>query len=169
MKKLRLLITQKCNRSCPGCCNKQWDLNTLPIAENFQQYDEIYITGGETMLFQDEMLLLIQSLKTYTKAKIYVYTADISLNLLTVLKVADGITLTVHTERDWKLFKNFDFLFKEFYYEFRHKSLRLNIFEECKANSEEVQYYWKVKNNIEWIEDCPLPKDEEFKRIKILL
>jgi molybdenum cofactor biosynthesis enzyme MoaA len=44
MKKLRLLVTSECNRSCSGCCNKEWDLDKLPVCESYKDYDEIYLT-----------------------------------------------------------------------------------------------------------------------------
>ena len=41
-KKLRLLLFTNCNRGCEGCCNLDWDLASLPIVDDFSQYDEIY-------------------------------------------------------------------------------------------------------------------------------
>ena len=40
MKKLRLLVTKNCDRSCPGCCNKDWNLDKLPNATHLN-YDEM--------------------------------------------------------------------------------------------------------------------------------
>lgn len=32
-KKLRLLVTTKCNNKCPMCCNKQFNFDKLPIVD----------------------------------------------------------------------------------------------------------------------------------------
>ena len=63
MKKLRLLLTENCNRECKGCCNTDWDIKNLPeisadeiINENF---DLIMITGGEPLLYPHKLYQLL--------------------------------------------------------------------------------------------------------------
>ncbi len=47
--KARLLFTNDCNRNCKGCCNKNWtgDPAQLITINELEDYDKIYITGGE--------------------------------------------------------------------------------------------------------------------------
>ena len=49
--KLRLLLFEECNRSCPGCCNRDWDLQPLPVCYDLPPYRIILLTGGEPMLY----------------------------------------------------------------------------------------------------------------------
>ena len=46
----------------------------------------------------------------------------------------------------------------------QNKSLRLNVFKEC-GNIEQRSNLWKIKHDMKWIDNCPLPKDEEFKKL----
>jgi len=166
MKKLRLLITKKCNRHCEGCCNKDWDLEKLPICKSFKGYDEIILTGGEPMLFPNLVIDIINKIRIENPlAKIYMYTAFIfTVRSLEILNLLDGITVTLHTQSDVKKFKWFNnhlfFSTKNFY-----KSLRLNIFNGIKLSKYINLNNWQVKKNIKWIKNCPLPKDEVFMRL----
>ncbi|MFH2046138.1 MAG: 4Fe-4S cluster-binding domain-containing protein, partial [Pseudomonadota bacterium] len=102
MKKLRLLITEECNRNCSGCCNKDWDLQSLIVEQDYTKYDLIMLTGGEPMLNYEETLSIIIDIKSKSKAKIIVYTAKIDKlsEVLSVLGFSDGITVTLHEPFD---------------------------------------------------------------------
>ena len=39
--KLRLILFEKCNRNCAGCCNKDANIPTLPVIDNYSYYDLI--------------------------------------------------------------------------------------------------------------------------------
>jgi len=167
MKKLRLLITKKCNRHCEGCCNKDWDLEKLPICKSFKGYDEIILTGGEPMLFPNLIIDMIEKIRIENSlAKIYMYTAFIfTVRSLEILNLLDGITVTLHTQSDVKKFKWFS---QHLFYSTKnlYKSLRLNIFDGIKMPKNLNLRYWQVKKNIKWIKNCPLPKDEIFMRLE---
>jgi hypothetical protein len=163
--KLRLLITESCDRDCAGCCNKQWDLAGLEVETDFSQYDEILLTGGEPMLNPDKVIKLAKRIRDESAAKIYVYTAKVDdiRATLDVLRVTDGITLTLHEQSDVPdFFRLSETLFMIGPIE--GKSLRLNIFKGISVSV--PMRYWQVKDDIEWIKDCPLPKDEVFKRLE---
>ena len=53
-KKLRLLTTSKCFRSCKFCANNAFDLNNLPVITklDLRLYKQISLTGGEPLLCQ---------------------------------------------------------------------------------------------------------------------
>lgn len=164
MKKLRLLVTERCSRNCHNCCNKNWDLSKLPVEEDFSQYDMIMLTGGEPMLDVKILIDVIVHIKYETDAPIYVYTAMVNdtKSALRVLDWADGMTVTLHDQTDVEPFLIFHYAINA--EGMKDKSLRLNIFRGVNINIESLTL-WQIKNNIEWIEDCPLPKDEVFKRL----
>ena len=157
--KARLLFTNNCNRDCKGCCNKNWtgEPAKLITFDQLLTYDSIYITGGEPMLYVNELIELIVKLKSHSK-KVYLYTAlpHPYQSFMDVLRMVDGLTLTLHTTADYKLFKAYG-LDKLPY---NDKDLRLNVFPKIKINSD----IWDVRPKV-WIKDAPLPDGEEFVRI----
>lgn len=168
--KLRLLLFERCNRNCDGCCNKDWDLKSLPIENDFSQYDEIILTGGEPML---DPLLIIKTSKCISKQSpfidIFLYTAktDNWQAILSVLHYVDGLTVTLHEQKDIKpfLFLNNILLASNemSVTTIWEKSFRVNIFKNIVLDTN--LRLWEVKDNIEWIKNCPLPTGEVFKRL----
>lgn len=171
--KLRLLVTDVCNRSCDGCCNKQWDLSALPQIklnkENLLRYSSIMLTGGEPLLQTASVINIIDTIKRHTPVPVYVYTAAVDRpgKIFKILEKADGITLTLHDKEDSDHFATLNNLMlftNDCNGEFEGKSLRLNVFSGVDIRGQDMSL-WQIKDNIEWIENCPLPEDEEFKRL----
>ena len=50
---------------------------------------------------------------------------------------------------------------------FKSKSLRLNIFKGIDYSSIDTSL-WDIKDNIEWIKNCPLPKNEVFQKLTMI-
>ena len=174
-KKLRLVVTAKCPNKCPLCCNNRFDLNNIPIFDRVN-YEEISITGGELMLFPDEVselcyfILKAAEFQGY-KPKIWLYTSRINTkNFSSILSFADGVCFTPHSAADVASFKEVnDALLKGEWCELENFSLRLNLFtEQEKLLEGEDLSLWKVKH-MEWIKDCPVPEGEDFRRIARLL
>jgi hypothetical protein len=168
MKTLRLLLFDDCTRSCSGCCNKSWDLDKLERETDFAPYDEIMLTGGEPMLRPDIIVrAMIQIFKTNIRAKIILYTAKVDdlKEMARVLNLLDGLTATLHEEKDLADFINLNnFLLDEKNQHLQDRSYRLNIFKE--VNMPEMNLsLWQIKNNIEWIPNCPLPINEVYKKL----
>lgn len=166
MKKLRLLLFENCNRSCEGCCNKQWDLKTLPVCTDFRGYECIMMTGGEPMLRPD--LVLRTATKIHNEVyspTIYMYTSKVdSLKaMMNVMPILDGITVTLHEQEDVEPFKEFNDKIVQFWD--TDYSFRLNVFKGVSLNETWIDYRWKVKLGIEWIDPCPLPDNEVFMRL----
>jgi len=163
MSKLRLIITDQCGRQCPGCCNKQFDLDSLPRVSDFTGYDMIMITGGEPMLNPVRTLRIIRDIQVQASCPIIVYTAHVR-NIdavLMLLYFIDGLTVTLHDPVDVLPFNLFEQRLRKAYYFGwvpRSKSLRLNVFRGVRGY--ENWNGWQVKDNIEWIDPCPLPDDE---------
>ena len=162
---LRLLVTKECNRSCVGCVNEDWDLDSLPIVTDFTDYDEIILTGGEPMLERMLVRDVIGRIREQdSSVPIYMYTAMANLDTAILLNLyLDGITLTFHTQKDVEAFKQVKHALESPPNKGR-KSLRLNVFQGIDISSLDLSW-WKVKDGIEWIEDCPLPENEIFGRI----
>lgn len=164
--RLRLLVTEECNRACPGCCNKQFDLKSLPETVWFYGYDEIMITGGEPLLDTPRTIAIIAELRAVTLSPIYVYTAKLepASDVLAVLIMADGITVTLHEQDDFTKWQALDDALAHFPDLFSSKSLRLNVFKNVKIPEGTDLSRWQVKDGIIWINPCPLPNDEVFMR-----
>ena len=168
-KKLRLLLTEKCNRACAGCCNKDWDLESLNEVESFAGYEEVLLTGGEPMLDPQLVATVCKDIiNENPSARIYLYTAKSkrAIDLIAMLHWLDGITLTLHESYDvngFNLLQDWLKLMPEMAY----KSMRLNVFEGVDMSKSDTMG-WQVKWNMKWIKNCPLPQDEEFKRLRIV-
>lgn len=172
-KKLRLLVTTLCPNKCPLCCNNSWDFSKLPVVNRWN-YDEIMFTGGEPLLFLDEVVTLAKSIKIIAKEggnnpKLYIYTAvcDVG-NVTFVIRHVDGIVLTPHNLSDIpKLIALNDVMRHND--SFNGKSMRLNLFSNIKeALPKDIDLsMWHIKD-IEWIKDCPVPKGEDFRRVSEL-
>jgi hypothetical protein len=158
--KLRLLLTDVCNRNCRGCCNKLYDLKTLPVCTDFTCYDQILLTGGEPMLQPWLVVEAIGKLRRQTQSPIYLYTADTTkpIMLLLILSLIEGITVTLHEPKDVEPFLALDpHIQKE------GKSLRLNVFKRSNYTPHNLTG-WVVKSDLSWIRYCPLPEGEVFMR-----
>ena len=159
-KKLRLILLEECHRNCAGCCNNDWDIQNLPICTDYTEYDLIMFTGGEPMLYPEIILDAIKTIRAQTKAPIYLYTALLAdkVMLNKILSMIDGITVTLHENEDIAPFLEFD----RYHAGRENLSYRLNIFK----GVEKVicSPRWKIKDDITWIKDCPLPFGETLMR-----
>lgn len=165
-KDLRLLLFEKCNRKCEGCCNKDFDIANLPIETQFSGYNLIMLTGGEPMLRPYIVLSAIKEIRNQnTTADIILYTAKVDeiKKVLHLIRYLQGITLTLHEQSDIKPMQEFSRAIAKTSL-LHQRSFRLNIFEGIKMPNV-IHKFWKIKNNIEWIKNCPLPENEIFKRI----
>ena len=97
--KLRLLLFEECDRDCPGCCNRDWDLRSLPVCRDFTPYQGIMLTGGEPMLHPEIIREAVAEIRAQTQAPIYLYTARTQ-GLDYLMPILDGVTLTLHDPRD---------------------------------------------------------------------
>lgn len=163
--KLRLILFEKCNRTCPGCCNNDYDLEALPVCDSFEGYDEVILTGGEPML-QPQLVkdVCADIMSTNSSAKILMYTAKSkpAKDLVSIAVFLDGITLTLHEQYDAP---NFAKLIDEFG---KHHtgwlSLRANVFDNVDISDVDVPSTWNVRTGYKWIKDRPLPEGETLMR-----
>lgn len=161
--KLRLVLSSKCHRDCEGCCNKDWDLEALPTVATFKGYDLVMFTGGEPMLTPKKIINTAIRVREESDAPIYLYTAYVNnpTEALNVLQWLDGITLTLHEQEDVSSFVTFNIILLQSNI---RKSFRLNVFKGIDI-SEINTDLWKVKKDIEWIKNSPLPENEIIMRL----
>ena len=166
MKKLRLVLFEECNRSCDGCCNNDWNLNGLPTNNGYAGYDLVMLTGGEPMLKPNLVINIVKEIRAQSFAKVIMYTAKSkrAFDLIAMLHILDGITLTLHEPFDVKPFIELNNLLLRM--NIAEKSLRLNVFKGIDISGIDSSL-WEVKQGIEWIKDCPLPINEEIKKLWI--
>lgn len=178
-KKLRLLVTTKCPNKCPMCCNNQFDFNKIPIVDRLD-YDEISITGGEPLMsdtLRHKVFALIAYIKRINRIRgiktiFYLYTAHFNIDdFVSAMIRFNGIVLTPHKQKDVEDFikLNSHLLEKKRIHTLPARSLRLNLFADMKELlPKDIDLsLWKVKD-MEWIENCPVPEGEDFRRIKNL-
>lgn len=91
--KLRLLLFDDCNRNCPGCCNRDWDLQALPLCQDYTPYRLIMLTGGEPMLYPEIIREAIAAIRRQTNVPIYLYTA-MPEQLDALMPLLDGVTVS---------------------------------------------------------------------------
>ena len=159
--KLRLLLWTMCDRDCEGCCNKDWDLDNLKTERDFNKYSLIMLTGGEPMINPSYVHKIIWRIKKQTNAPIVMYTADVT-NIVEawgLLYELHGMTITLHEQEDVVPFLRFNAYLSKL---MKQKSLRLNVFKNINLSGVDTDG-WEVKDNIEWIKNCPLPEGEVLK------
>lgn len=177
-KKLRLLVTKVCNRKCPGCCNKDWDLSAIPKIGLIEMldYEEIMITGGEPMLYPNLIKNLTSAIKFINPdCKVFIYTAHleavsnafIKLNEDSHLKNVDGFHLTIHEDagpvENAALYR-----IQQFPRIFEGKSMRLQVFPDVTQSLQIRPSFWQRITFNPWIKNCPLPIDEDFCQLSVL-
>jgi MoaA/NifB/PqqE/SkfB family radical SAM enzyme len=173
-KKLRLIVTRECNRNCAGCCNNQdaYVESKIPDFDGvYEGYDEIMVTGGEPLIYpRVTQFIAVRAKVTNPKVKMILYTAEVSKKeeIIDLLQDFDGITVTLHDQKDVDDFRRLNFALMRIKTWIRdnNKTLRLNVFKGVDVYMQN-DYLWKIRDNIEWIENCPLPEGETIMEVKL--
>lgn len=185
-KKLRLLVTMDCPNNCPMCCNNRFNIESIPVVDRWD-YEEIMITGGEPLYRNSsDVIEVARSIRQIqmmmgVSSKIYLYTAtkhasfliDVirasyySLNLRKT-RIFDGVVFTPHDRKAIRVLYSTTKVVADIDTDF---SFRLNLFKDIEDqmdNLDEIEKIWNIKR-IEWIEDCPVPEGEDFRRMNNLI
>lgn len=164
----RLIVTYKCNRCCPGCCNGHDNsVRKIAYAKELLKYDEIVITGGEPMLIKKDVIRFLLLLRSRGfSGNIYMYTAffedDTYSDIL--LERLDGITFTIHAEAsedDIEAFKRLSDLVATK----SHLNRRLFIDGRTWGKFEILQRkfpMWDEVRKLEWKDECQPAEHEEL-------
>lgn len=184
-RKLRLLVTAKCPNNCPKCCNRRFDVESIPVVDRWD-YDEISLTGGEPLMFPQPLaeslaqgIRVVCDARGFAAPKIFLYTAlfDVTRLNYAVQHVFDGLTLTPHKAEDVGNFLILNRLLTKIHMADPHRpgcSLRLNLFPDMRSVLEGFMRddpgwvgdlsLWDVRSK-EWLDECPVPDGEDFRRL----
>lgn len=113
---IHLMINRFCAKSCPLCCNKQYDLDTVPVAtvEELKAAHTVLLTGGEPFALENIASFPSRLRYDYPNIKhVYIYTSG---NLMFFNKVfcrypkqfygnVDGINFSPKTKADYEAIK----------------------------------------------------------------
>lgn len=78
MEILHLMVNNTCNNNCPLCCNKQYDVDEIPVVtvKELQKVKTICITGGEPFISYDIYDFLRGLFKQYKNIEeCFIYTS----------------------------------------------------------------------------------------------
>ncbi len=110
---IHIMVTSLCGRNCPHCCNKQYDLNSIPYVtdEELRNADTICITGGEPFLFANPPQIATYYKQKYKNIKnIYVYTNAFELAQYLMdspcvdMSHIDGVSVSIKHRKDVTFF-----------------------------------------------------------------
>ena len=132
--------------------------------------DGVAITGGEPLQHVVNTINLINNVRDIAELqgispKIYVYTSIAYFGkLINIIRDSDGVVLTPHSKKDIESFVDTNKYLLT--YPPKDVSLRLNLFPDIKEMlPKDIDLsLWKVKD-IKWVENCPVPEGEDFRRI----
>ena len=110
IKEIHLFLLEKCDHTCKLCCNKQYDINEIPViaVDELKQTETILFTGGEPFLIGDRLTELAKRVKTqYSNIKnIYVYTSGSALlkylDLGNNLSNINGVSIAPKNKNDMR-------------------------------------------------------------------
>ena len=111
---IHLMVTSLCDRKCPDCCNKQYDLNEIPyVTDNELKNAKILcITGGEPFKFSNPNEIAYYYKTKYPNIKnVYVYTNATELEEYLLrgkhLEYIDGVSVSIKNRVDAFVFKSY--------------------------------------------------------------
>jgi len=163
---LRLVLFDECDRNCKYCVNKQHDTKNLPICTDFSGYDEIILTGGEPMLNPDLIIDTVESITEQgLRPDFILYTGKIDdlQAMEKIFYVLDGLTVSLHKQKDVFTFMTFNnhfdiTLYKELGFKFRLNIMKSVVIPRILTKG------WDVKSIIP-LTDCPVPEHETLMRL----
>lgn len=111
---LHLMITPLCDRDCKYCCNKQYEVNKIPIVteQELRRIERVFLTGGEPFIYSSPNEIAwylkhhypnIKMIAAYTNAEaLYTYRYNGG-----SVEWLDGITISIKSKEDYIAFKHF--------------------------------------------------------------
>lgn len=177
IKEIHLFLLEKCDHTCKLCCNKQYDIDKIPVitVDELKQAETILFTGGEPFLIGNELSSLASGIKTqYPNIKnIYVYTSGASLlgylEDYNTLYHFDGVSIAPKNKNDMECLET---LFLEYDRGLNNlRSNRIHMFPEFKNkieslyNSSDIHHTELIDR--EWQETFE-PGPGVFRRLPIL-
>ena len=179
IKEIHLFLLEKCDHTCELCCNKQYEIDKIPViaVDELKQAETILFTGGEPFLIGNELAGLASSIKTqYPNIKnIYVYTSGASLleyleDYNNTLYHFDGVSIAPKNKNDMECLET---LFSEYSRGLNSlRSNRIYMFPEFKDKIESLYNSTPELNHIDLIDrkwqETFEPGPGVFRRLPIL-
>lgn len=163
-KTARVIVTYRCDRNCPGCCNsKPHDVRLIVSHKGLMEYDEIVITGGEPLLEPVALMQFIKKLKRQNRfAKIFLYTARTDADKhKKIIGLLDGMTVTLHAECTDDDIRNLKYMSDNL--DGEPLDLRLFVDKRVykKYDLRNINFEaWDIVRKLKWKEECS-PADNE--------
>lgn len=122
---LHLMINNTCTNNCVLCCNKQYDVNTIPIVtlDDLNSVDTVCITGGAPLIKMHSCFNIIRNMliehenihNVYIYANGYEITLNSPIARIAPLKqlvsmfphVNFGLTMSPKNIKDWNALNNY--------------------------------------------------------------
>lgn len=168
---IHLLVTEKCDRNCVYCCNKQYNLKKVPVItrEELENAKMILLTGGEPVRYFNffKLSLFLKEINPNVKIILYANAFEYLLfkiekeNSSTETKYLDGLSLSIKNHKDLKAF---DILISESLISPNIKSNRLYIFDNLLPHFNEKDSKFQFIKR-EWQEDFKPAEDSIFRRL----
>ncbi len=181
---MHLFVTNKCTNNCPLCCNKNYDIEKVPLPseEELSSISTVCLTGGDPFLLGEKLDKIVNALRSRENIKnIYVFTSGYAclsyIQKFNKLPNINGVTLSPKSGRDfdaiWKLITNYCNKFSKL------SSNRLYIFidkyDDCNYTIDNSELYLLGDANEylncqvflrTWVENFNSPENEIFRRIE---
>lgn len=171
-KVIHILVTSLCDRNCPHCCNKQYDLNDIPYVtdEELKEAETICITGGEPFKYSNPDKIAryykqrypnIKNVYVYTNVKeLYSYVNDCFSGHMDPFRNIDGLSVSIKNIGDYLTFQSF--YTYEISYIFENMSNRLYYFEDG-LKPATYDYFELIKRD--WQEKFKPAPDSIFRKV----
>lgn len=108
-----IMVTSLCDRDCRWCCNKQYDLNSIPYIteDELSRMKHIYLTGGEPFLYSNPNAIARKLKLRHPNIKqVIVYSNAFELHeylsLGGMTTFIDGVTISIKNDLDRSSFDN---------------------------------------------------------------
>lgn len=174
-KVMHLMVTSLCDRDCKYCCNKQYDLNSIPYAtdEELRGVETLCLTGGEPFAYTKPNAIAYHYKHKYPNImRVIVYTNACELWLPLIVNKAsldhiDGLNISIKNLRDYQMLEDIiqnteacSLPFNRIYVfnEERYEDTMYLLTKYCKLSRFEV-----IRR--EWQEDFKPADDSIFRRI----
>lgn len=113
-KVMHLMVTSLCDRDCEYCCNKQYDLNSIPYAtdEELREVETLCLTGGEPFAYTKPSAIAYHYKHKYPNImRVIVYTNACELWLPLIVNKApldhiDGLNISIKNLRDYQMLED---------------------------------------------------------------
>lgn len=173
---IHLMVTSLCDRNCPHCCNKQYDLNDIPYVtdEELKEAHTVFITGGEPFIYSNPPQIARRLKNKYRNInKVYIYTNAYELEkwigiydvngIIELRNFIDGLNISIKNELDrysiCRLLNNDSFMFC-----IDNSLGRNRIYDFVGVdNTELVKHFNYFKR--EWQEDFKAADDSIFRKV----